>query len=113
MITGKLDKPATHRKRAPAEAAATRVRFANGHMVLALTDGRQLSIPLDFYPTLLRASPAQRSAWQLIGDGTGVVWDDLDLQLSVQYLLEGAREGIPKPPPLSSLRRRPGKPRRK
>src|SRR4051794_13520441 len=84
-------------------AVASGVRFANGYMIVALDDGRHLSIPLTFYPTLLRAAPAQRSQWQLIDHGTGIVWDNLDLQLCVQYLLEGAREGIPKPPDFPEL----------
>lgn len=103
MIIGKAAKSKSGRNGLLAPAAATAVRFSSGYMVLTLTDGRQLSIPLKFYPTLLRATPAQRSAWQLIGRGTGICWDNLDLQLYVQYLLEGAREGIPKPPDIPEL----------
>src|SRR6267142_1638529 len=103
MTTGKVNKTQSRRNGPPGFAAARDVRFANGYMIVALVDGRQLSIPLSFYPTLLRATPSQRSEWQLIGDGTGIVWDDLDLQLCVQYLLEGAKEGIPKPPDIPEL----------
>src|SRR3954466_10129396 len=99
MITGKANK----QNQMPAMATARDVRFANGFMVVVLTDGRELSIPLKFYPTLVRATPAQRGGWDLIGDGTGIVWDDLARQLCVQYLLEGAREGIPKPPDIPEL----------
>jgi len=103
MTTADADKVRTQRKGDVRQAGASGVCFANGYMIVSLIDGRQLSIPLGFYPTLLRATPSQRSQWQLIGDGTGIVWDNLDLQLCVQYLLEGAREGIPKPPDFSEL----------
>src|SRR3954464_15654490 len=102
MSIGKAIKKQNGRNRSGL-ASANQLRFANGYMVVSLVDGRQLSVPLRFYPTLLRATPIQRSQWELIGDGTGIVWDNLDLQLCVQYLLEGAKEGIPKPPDIPEL----------
>jgi len=103
MSTGKANSKQKGRGGQPGFAAADDVRFVNGYIVVVLDDGRHLSIPLSFYPTLLRATPAQRSQWQLIDHGTGIVWDNLDLQLCVQYLLEGAKEGIPKPPDIPEL----------
>ena len=99
MPTGKTKDTLADRK----PAAATAVRFTPRSFVLTLTDGRELSVPLSFYPTLAKASPAMRNGWELIGDGRAICWDDLDLHLCVQYLLEGAREGIPRPPKLSDL----------
>src|SRR3954463_10127539 len=103
MSTGKATKNQNDRGGHPGFAAADDVRFSNGFMVVVLDDGRHLSIPLSFYPTLLRATPAQRSQWELLDHGTAIVWDNLDLQLCVQYLLEGAREGIPRPPDITEL----------
>src|SRR5438874_12780646 len=103
MSIGKATKKQNDRGGQPGFAAADDVRFSNGYMIVVLDDGRQLSIPLNFYPTLLRATPGQRSQWELIDHGTGIVWDKLDLQLCVQYLLEGAKEGIPKPPDIPEL----------
>ena len=103
MSTGKVTKAQNGRRGQPGFAAADDVRFSSGYMIVVLGDGRHLSIPLGFYPTLLRATPAQRSQWELIDHGTGIVWDNLDLQVCVQYLLEGAKEGIPKPPDFPEL----------
>lgn len=96
MLTGKLKKPATPRS----PAAATDVRFDRDRFVVALADGREISVPLEFYPTLSKASSADRLQWELIGRGRGISWESLDLDLSVQGLLEGAHEYIPHPPKL-------------
>ncbi|WP_240695903.1 DUF2442 domain-containing protein [Candidatus Chloroploca sp. Khr17] len=52
-----------------------------------LADGRELSIPLVWFPRLLRATPEQRQSWQLIGQGEGIRWDALDEDISVASLL--------------------------
>jgi hypothetical protein len=52
-----------------------------------LSDGREISTPLDWFPKLRNATPEQRSHWKLIGKGVGIHWDDLDEDLSVAGLL--------------------------
>lgn len=71
-----------------------------------LTDGRALSIPLSFYPTLENAPPRDRRNWELIGQGIGVHWPTLDLDLSAEGFVRGEREFFPPPPKL----RRRGRP---
>lgn len=71
-------------------------------MWVELSDGRELVLPLEFYPTLVEMTPRQRRQWSLIGNGTGVEWEEYDLQLSVRGFLEGRREHVPPP----SFRRR-------
>lgn len=56
-----------------------------------LTDGRHLSVPLDWFPRLLKATDAERGAWRLIGGGVGIHWELLDEDLSVAGLLAGRR----------------------
>jgi hypothetical protein len=96
-------------RRKSADIRATGLRFAADRLVVVLADEREISLPLRRYPTLRRASPAQRRAWELIGGGRGFHWDDLDLDLSVAGLVNGLREAIPRPPRLTrskaSLRR--------
>jgi hypothetical protein len=96
MLTGKLKQPAVEIP----DSRATDVRFSQGKMIVQLIDRRSITVPLDFYPTLAKASPSHRRQWRLIGQGRGITWESLDLDLSVRALLDGAREGIPKPPPL-------------
>lgn len=65
------------------------VTFSADVFRVALEDGRELSIPLAWFPRLLRASPEQRQNWELIGRGEGVHWDELDEDISVAGLLAG------------------------
>jgi len=58
-------------------------------MWLQLADGRQLSVPLAYFPRLLKASPEQRTRFQISGGGTGLHWDELDEDISVAGLLIG------------------------
>lgn len=83
-----------------------KLRFEGDRMILRLADGRETSIPLDRYPTLRKAQPAQRESWELIGPARGFHWPELDLDLSVEGLVNGIPEGIPRPPPLEAIRRR-------
>jgi hypothetical protein len=68
-------------------AAAASVRFDDGRMIVGLIDGRELSVPLGWFPRLLAGTPEQRSQWRLIGQGTGIHWPDLDEDISVPRLL--------------------------
>ncbi|MCC6429023.1 MAG: DUF2442 domain-containing protein [Phycisphaerales bacterium] len=60
-----------------------------------LADGRRISVPLSFYPTLLNASQSQRRKWDFWGPATAVEWPDFDLQLGVDDIAAGRREHIP------------------
>lgn len=77
---------------------ATGLRFDTERMILNLDDGREVWIPLEHYPTLRRATPAQRQQWELLGGGRGIHWESLDLDLSTDGLVQGLRERIPRPP---------------
>ncbi|MCR4373954.1 MAG: DUF2442 domain-containing protein [Acidobacteria bacterium] len=54
-----------------------------------LTDGRVISVPLAWSWRLSDATPAQRANWQLIGDGSGVHWPDVDEDISAAGMLNG------------------------
>jgi hypothetical protein len=71
------------------EPLATGLRFEADVMWFDLADGRQLGVPLAYFPRLLRASPAERSRFTISGGGTGIHWDDLDEDISVPALLMG------------------------
>lgn len=68
-------------------ADALDVAFTDDELVVTLADGRRVSAPLEWFPRLLRASPAQRANWRLIGRGVGIHWDDVDEDISVRSLL--------------------------
>ena len=72
------------------KARAVNVEVASETLKVALTDGRELSAPLDRFPRLRNASEKQRSDWRLIGAGVGIHWDEIDEDIAVATLLNGA-----------------------
>jgi Protein of unknown function (DUF2442) len=66
---------------------AAQVHFSDARLFVLLADGRELSVPLSWFPRLLAATPAQRDHWELIGEGTGIHWPDVDEDISVPRLL--------------------------
>jgi hypothetical protein len=68
------------------------VRTDNGMLTVCFADGRRLSAPLAWYPSLAEASPPERSAWDLGGIGEGIHGPDLDHDLSIEGLFAGAKE---------------------
>lgn len=55
------------------------------HVVLA--DGREVSVPLEWFPRLRDASSEQRGNWRFIGRGQGIHWPDVDEDISIEGLL--------------------------
>ena len=74
------------------EASATKVWFDEYNMWVNLSDGRQLSVPLEYFPRLLKASSSQRENYILSGNGTGIHWEEIDEDISVPGLLLGKRD---------------------
>lgn len=54
-----------------------------------LLDGRTITVPISWFPILSNATQAQRENWEILGDGEGIHWTDLDEDLSVSGLLAG------------------------
>jgi hypothetical protein len=65
------------------------VQVTADSLVVALADGRTISVPLAWYPRLSNASPEQRRRWEIAGAGFGIHWPDVDEDLSVEGLLRG------------------------
>ena len=69
------------------------VAVSDDTLCVDLSDGRSISAPLAWYPRLLRATPAERKRWRLVGRGLGIHWTDLDEDISVEGLLAGKPSG--------------------
>jgi hypothetical protein len=74
------------------EARAIKVWFDSDNLWILLADGRQLSIPLTYFPRLLSAGEKQRDSYIVSGGGTGLHWEDLDEDISVEGLLLGVAD---------------------
>jgi len=66
---------------------ATRVYFATDRLHVCLSDGREISVPLSWFPRLRHATNDQRQQWELIGNGVGIHWEAIDEDISVAGLL--------------------------
>lgn len=60
-----------------------------------LVDGRTISVPLVWSWRLSEATPEQRANYEIIGEGQGVHWPEVDEDISV----EGMLYGVPAPRP--------------
>ena len=63
------------------------VRCGWSMLWLTLDDGRVIGAPLARFPQLAVATWRQRRRWQIRGDGSIVVWSELELQVSARALL--------------------------
>ena len=54
-----------------------------------LADGRIISAPLAWSWRLASATPAWRGNYEIIGDGHGVHWPDVDEDISAEGMLTG------------------------
>jgi len=68
---------------------AKNVTFNEEDMLVALKDGRKLSVPLAYFPRLLHASASALEKYTLSGGGIGLHWEELDEDISVEGLLMG------------------------
>jgi hypothetical protein len=68
---------------------ATNVVCTDDELSVSLADGRRLAAPIAWFPRLAHATPAQRANYQLLGEGQGIHWPDIDEDVSVAGLVAG------------------------
>jgi hypothetical protein len=72
------------------QVEVTGVRFEGNMLLVALSDGRELRVPLDrveWLKWLARATPTQRANWSIEPGGFAIQWDELDDGIEIQHLL--------------------------
>jgi hypothetical protein len=69
------------------EPLATTVSFSDASFCVTLADGREVVVPLEWFPRLRNATERQRQNWRLIGGGIGIHWEEIDEDISVESLL--------------------------
>lgn len=72
------------------------IQVTDDLIVASLADGRIISVPLVWSWRLLEATPEQRANYELIGDGHGVHWPDVDEDISAEGMLHGTPAPRPK-----------------
>jgi hypothetical protein len=69
------------------DATAVDVSVDDSMLRVTLADGRELAVPLEWFPRLRNATPKQRTNWRFIGPGQGIHWPEIDEDISVASLL--------------------------
>ena len=83
------------------------------NLIVDLSDGRSIPVPLLWYPRLLHGTPEERSNWRWIGNREGIHWPDLDEDISVESLLQPELTVLYRGPELTPTPRRAGRSRRR
>jgi hypothetical protein len=66
---------------------AENLSFSKEKMIILMEDGREIGIPLEWFPRLRDASKEELENWRFIGNGEGIHWEDLDEDLLVSELV--------------------------
>ena len=75
------------------EVLATNLHFTDESLIVDLADGRTVTVPLSWYPRLVHATKQERENWEMLLDGEGFHWPDLDEDLSVDGFVKGRPSG--------------------
>lgn len=94
MTISLRDQIRTTRAFVPTTALAKDIRFDEALMHVALTDGRVLSVPIIWFPSLHRATDEQRQQYEIGAGGRSLHWEALDEDISVAQLLAGADHSL-------------------
>lgn len=91
-LTEPSPETATRFRRAyrPTSALAKAVHFDDEMMHVSLTDGRVISVPIIWFPLLHEAPADQRRHYEIGGGGISLHWPEIDEDISVAGLLDGA-----------------------
>ena len=65
------------------------IHVTDEEIIAYLVDGRTISVPLAWSWRLSEATPEQRSSYELIGDGQGIHWPEIDEDISAEGMLYG------------------------
>ena len=76
-----------------AEVRAQNLVVTEDSLIVDLSDGRSMTVPLAWYPRLLHGTTDERNNWRWIGDREGIHWPELDEDISVENLILGQPSG--------------------
>ena len=66
------------------------IQITEDEIIAHLVDGRTITVPLAWSWRLSEATPDQRRKFEIIGNGHGVHWPDIDEDISVEGMLCGS-----------------------
>ena len=72
------------------QVQAKSVHFEGNNLHILLSDGREITLPMDqmnWLKWLANATPEQRAKWTIEPNGFAVYWEELDDGFEVEHLL--------------------------
>jgi hypothetical protein len=69
------------------------IKITDDEIIAILVDGRTISVPLVWSWRLSEATPEQRQNFEILGNGEGIHWPDIDEDISVLGMLTGSPAG--------------------
>jgi hypothetical protein len=74
------------------------VSISDEALTAHLMDGRTISVPLAWSWRLSEATQQQREKFEILGNGSGIHWPEIDEDISVEGMLHGipARRPMPR-----------------
>jgi hypothetical protein len=78
------------------EPRISEIKVTNDSIIAQLADGRTVSVPLAWSWRLTEATPEQRNNFEIMGNGQGVHWPDVDEDISAIGMLSGTPARRPK-----------------
>ncbi len=72
---------------------AVDVSVTDDTLTVELSDGRTISVPIEWYPRLVHGTLEECNNWRIIGGGQGIHWEDLDEDISIEGLIAGSPSG--------------------
>ena len=82
-----MSTPASKPVRVDPDPTVAGIEVSGTALRIMLSDGRELSVPLAWFPRLADATPEQRAHWEAAGAGHGIHWPDVDEDISVRALM--------------------------
>ena len=67
------------------------LKISKDRLEVILEDGREIFVPLSWYPRLASASKKELNNFEWIGKGLGIHWKDIDEDLSVEGFLKAQK----------------------
>ncbi|GGA23500.1 DUF2442 domain-containing protein [Okeania sp. KiyG1] len=73
-----------------ADERVKNVKIQKDTFSVELMNGRTITVPLVWYPRLLKATSKQRQAWKISGDRYGIYWEEIYVYIRTKGLLKAS-----------------------
>ena len=58
-------------------------------LAATMSDGREITLPIAWFPRLMNATPKQRQNLEISPGGYGIHWPEIDEDISIKAFIDG------------------------